>query len=241
MGKSINTKEYGHAFGITVSAAALLSFLQFILYYVPFGYFYDYDSVLIASTYLSSAIEFLLPVGCAVVVYLVYPLGTRNKVLPSFIMAAARLLYSVPYYYIYYVSDVFDSSEAILLALLVSILFVFYCALQTFICIFVISFVAKRKIANSDTNESARIFNLDDQLNFGILISVFFIFTVFFIREIITTVEYLIESAPSYRTDEILLLIISYLLIIVFAFITYVIATSIKNRMKKYASKEEKE
>ena len=236
MDNKIKIKSYGHAFGLMLTLVGLFSFAEFLLFYIPSGFYYEYDALIVTASYLTTMLEIIIPVLSATVIFLVFGGGVKNKILPSFFVALTRLFYSVPYYYIYYVSDVFDSSEAIILALLISILFVTVSALQTFICIFITSFVYHRK--NSDINDIQRasIFNFDDQMNFATLICTFFIFTVFFIREIINTVEYLLESKGTYRTNEILLIILAYVLLFVFAFIAYAVGVLVKNRMEKKAN-----
>jgi len=218
---------------VTALCLVLLSLIQFLLYYVPFGFFYDSAPTLLAASYLIDFIEAFFPIISAMIIFLTRENGIKNKLLPSFIFSLTRLLYSVPYYYVYFVSDVFDSGEAIALAFLISILFVFVSFLQIFVCNIVINYIENRQGKSTNDRQSSKLFNLDDHLNFGIAMSVFFVFIIFFVRECVSTVQYLIDNAPGYRPEEIVTIVCSFLLLFVFALTQYVIAVAVKNKFLK--------
>ena len=229
----ISKAKLKRAMTVTALCLALLSLLQFLLYYIPFGFFYDSTPILLTASYLIDFIEAFFPVISATMIFLTRENGTKNKLLPSFIFSLPRLLYSVPYYYVYFVSDVFDSGEAIALAFLISILFVFVSFLQIFVCSMIINYIENRAGKNLEDRQSSKLFNLDDHLNFGIVMSVIFVFIIFFVRECVSTVQYLIDNAPGYRAEEIVTIVCSFLLIFVFAFTHYVITVAIKNKFLK--------
>ena len=221
------------AMTVTAIFLALLSLLQFLLYYVPFGFFYDSTPTLLIASYLIDFIEAFFPVISATMIFLTRKNGIKNKLLPSFILSLPRLLYSVPYYYVYFVSDVFDSGEAIALAFSISILFVSVSFLQIFVCNIIINYIENRGSKSADDRQASKPFNLDDHLNFGIAMSVFFVFIIFFVRECVSTVQYLIDNAPGYRPEEIVTIVCAFLLLFVFSFIHYVIASAVKNKILK--------
>ena len=224
-----------HAFSITAACIALFSFVQFLLFYVPFGFFYESRWLLILSSHLTNFFEAFFPVVAALIIFLTRENALKNKIVPCILISLTRLFYSVPYYYIYYVSDVFNSIEAIILAFLVSVLYISFFFLQTFICIFIINYIEKRAKKEACDREFAKLFNVDDHINFGIALSVIFVFVIFFIREAVSTVRYLIDNSGSYRTQEIVTIVFSYLLLFIFSFIHYIIAAFIKNRLLKNA------
>ncbi len=217
--------------GITALVIAFLSFVQFLLYYIPSGYFYNIDILLLAASYLINFFEGLFPVLAASIIFILKGDGIKNKIFPAFFLSLTRLTYSLPHYYIYYVADVFNTSESIVLSLITSALLVLRAFLQTFICILVLIAIEKRAKKTSADRARARIFNLDDHLNLGILSCVIISFTVFFVRELIDTVEYLIDSKGTYRLDEILTIVIAYLLLLIFAAVYYLISARVKNKI----------
>ena len=218
-------------FGFFAVGFALLSFIQFLIYYVCVGFLYESTFLLTAMPYVINFIEGLLVPLSATVVFLTKGVGIKNKILPLILISLTRIAYTFPYYYIYYVSDYFNTSEALLLALLISILYVLFFFLQTFICNIVINAVLLRKNENAHQPVKTKLFNLEDQFNFGILLCTVFIFVIFFARECVNTVSYFIEVGSGYTAEEILTIIISYVLLPLFAFIHYTICAFVKNKL----------
>ena len=227
----ITRSRLRHAFKLTVASITFLSLVQFLLYYIPFGFYYENTPLLFVSYYLTSFLEELFPPIAALVIFLTRNEDKKSKVIPCILISLTRLIYSIPYYYIYYVSDVFNSSEAILLALLVSILFLGAFFLQTFVCVLLMNYAERRANKTFEERQRAKMFDVDDHVNFGIILSVMLVFIIFFIREAVSTVQYLIESSGTYRSEEILSIVGSFLLIFIFAFIHYVLITLLKNAL----------
>ncbi len=219
------------AFPIFCFSVAILSFAEFLLYYIPNGFFYENTPLLYAASYLINFLEALLVPLSAMIIFLSKKTSIKSKILPCILISLLRVFYSVPYYYIYYVSDVFNSIEAILLAFLVSIFFLSFFFLQTFICILIMNYTEKRSGGETCEREKTKLFDLENHLNFGIALSILFVFVIFFIREAIATVEYLTENASSYRSEEILTIVLSFLVLFVFSFIHYVITVKVKNKI----------
>ena len=233
---NITVSHPKRAFRLTVACIAVLSFLQFLIYYVCMGFFYESTAAIIISPYLINFFEALFPVACALIIYLTTNDGIKNKILPMLLISLSRITYTFPYYYIYYVSDVFDSLESVLLSLLVSILYISSFFLQTFICISLINYAKSRVEERNKLIVRAKLFNIEDRTNFGILICVFFIFIIFLVRELINTVSFFREVGGSYYFEEILTIVLSYVILPVFAFTHYAICVFIKNKLIKNTS-----
>lgn len=219
------------AFPYFCACALILSLMQFLFFYIPNGFFYESAALIFISSYIINFVEALLPPLAAMIIFLSREVGIKNKILPCIFVSLTRLFYSFPYYYVYYVSDVFNSAESIMLSLILSLVFVLFFFLQTFICILIMNYIEMRSNKNSSDRKPAKLFNFEDHVNFGIVLSVLFVFVIFFIRECINTVQYLTENSGSYRTEEILTVVLSYLIIFIFSFINYIIAVSIKNKI----------
>ena len=225
------TPKLKRAFPILCACIAALSFIQFLLFYIPNEFFYENTALLYAASHITTFFEALFSPIAAMIIFLARGTGIKNKILPCSFVSILRFFYSVPYYYIYYVSDVFNSIEAISLAIFVSFVFVLFFFLQTFVCILIMNYTKKGANKQKDNKKAASPFDLDDHINFGIVLSVIFIFVVFFIRECINTVQYLTENSGSYRTEEIITIVLSYLIIFAFSFVNYLIIISIKNKL----------
>ena len=228
-----------HAFAFLAITVTSLSLVQFLLYYIPFGFYYDNTPLLFLSYYVTNFLEALFPPLAATVIFLVRPAGIKNKIIPCILISLSRLIYSIPYYYIYYVSDVFNSAESLLLASLVSLIFLLFFFLQTFVCVLIINGVERRASKVFEERQRSKIFNVDDHINFGIILSVLLVFVIFFAREAISTVQYLIENKGTYRTDEILSIVGAYLVLFLFAFLNYVLVSFIKNALLKQPEKKD--
>ena len=228
--QSLNNRQK-YAFRIMAAGLSLLSLVQFLLYYVPIGFFYEKTLLLLISAGLADFLEGAFPIIAATVIFLTRDSGKRNKIAPSILISLTRLFYTVPYYYIYYVSGVYNSVEAIVIAAAVSLLFLVFFFLETFVCIYLINLAERRANKTADDRKRTSLFNLDDHLNFGILLSVVLIFTVNFVKEIISTTSYLISNKGTYRIDEIITIVVSFLILFVFAFLYYLISAFIKNRL----------
>ena len=226
-------------FRIAVICSVFFSFLQFLIYYICVGFLYDNVFVLMAAPHLVNFLEALFPVFSAVIVFLIKDTGLKNKLLPLALISLPRILYTFPYYYIRYVTDVFNTAEALVIALILSVVYLLFFFLQTFVCTFIMNYAEFKSAPKNISRTPARIFNFDNSVNFGILLSVIFMFVIFFARECVDTVTYFVEVGSTYYLNEIMSIILSYAMLPIFAFIHYLICVLLKNRITR--EKETKE
>ena len=226
-------------FRIAVACSLFFSFLQFLIYYVCAGFLYESVAAIIIAPIIVDFFEALFPVFSAMIVFLIKDTGLKNKILPIALISLPRLIYTFPYYYIRYVTDVFVTSEALIFASVLSVVYLLFFFLQTFVCVFVMNYAQSRSKEENINRAPARIFNFDNSVNFGILLSAVFMFVIFFARECVDTVTYFIEVGSSYYLDEILTIIFSYVKLPLFAFIHYLICVLIKNKIVRKMESEE--
>ena len=227
------TKISKRAFPFLCVSVSLLSFVQFLLFYIPSDSLYENLFFIYTASYVTEFLEALFSPLAAMVIFMTRGGGVKNKILPCILISFLRLFYSLPYYYVYYVSDVFNSAEALMLSLLVSFLFLAFFFLQTFVCILILKCIENRNQKQIEDRKYAKLFDFDDHTNFGIILTVIFVFVISFIREGASTVQYLVQNLGSYRTKEIITIVLSYLILFLFAFIHYLIITLLKNKLVK--------
>lgn len=237
----MKTKRFSARRALLITSAALagLSLCQFLAFYIFFGFLFQSSTLLVAVSYLISFIEGLFPILAATVIFFASEKCTRRSVLVALALSTAKTLYVFPRYYLYFVSDVFNSLESLLLSAIVSILYILYTFLQIFVCIIII----KRSVFKSQSEKNnlmrAPVFSIDDSANFGLVLNAVFVFVIFFAKECFNTISYFIDVGSGYMVEEILAMVIAFLLLPIFAFIYYLICASIKNRILALKSPDE--
>jgi len=220
-------------YGVGIVCSAFISLLQFLIFYFSAYLFFETSSFIIVAPYLVDFLEGLVPIGSAMVIFLTKGAGLKSKILPIILISLPRLLYTLPYYYVRYVTDVFNTEEALIIALLLSIFYLLFFFLETFVCILLLNWATGREKRTEREVKKFNIFDFDDGINFGVLLSAVFIFSIFFFRECVDTVSYFIEVGSGYYINEIFTIVISYLLLPAFAFIHYLICALLKSRITK--------
>ena len=218
-------------FGIAAILLSLLALIQFLIYYTVMGFFYESTALILTAQHLTNFLEAFAPPISALVVFLLKSPGVKNKIIPTFLISLTRIIYTFPYYYVYYVSDVFNTSEAIVLSVLVSIVYILFFFLLTFVCILVLNHSESRANSSNAKRERSKLFDLGNHINFGILLSVILMFVMFFIRELANTVSFFTEVGSDYYADEILTLVLAYVILPISAFLHYSLCVLAKNRI----------
>ena len=211
--------------------ALALSIVQFLIFYISAGFLYESEAVMLIFPFVIDFIEGFFPIAAALIVFSTKAGGMKNKILPTLIISLPRMAYSLPYYYLFYVTDIFNSVEALILSFAVSIFFVLLVSLQTFICIYITNRILSTSDAKKSCFEKAKIFDFDNPFNFGILLSSIFIFVIFFVRELTDTITFFVEVGSSFYLEEILTIVLSYALLPIFFFSYYAICVFIKNKL----------
>ena len=224
-----NKKTISQNFLLIVGIAlAGITLGQFLIFYIFFGFLSENSFLLVIASYLVSFADGLLPIFAATAIFFFSEKSTKGKALIALALSTPEILYVFPRFYLYFVTDVFNTAEALLLSAIISILYILYAFLQIFICIIILKRIVSRSYTESIPNR-AQFSSFDDKANFGILMTVVLIFAIFFFRECYNTVSYFIEVKGGYTVEELLTMIISFLLIPIFSFLYYLISVSLKN------------
>ena len=210
----------------------ILSLLQFALFYYPY-YFYDKlnsDFLIVLSSYVINFFEQLLPLIAAVVISVTRKRGLLPKLTPSLLISLTRITYALPYFYVVLVNDVWDSIEALLIGLAISAAYMLGFFIQTFICVAIIGFFEKK--SNSDERAMSKIFDFEDKTNFAIAMAAFFMLILFIVIELVrNTIPFIIDYKGSIKVEEILTMVLAYVLLIIYTVIHYALVCYLKNKI----------
>lgn len=208
-----------------------LSILEFLIYYIFYGFLYGSSALLVSASYLISFMEGLFPILAATVIFFVSDKSAKIKALLALLFSTPKILYIFPRYYLYFVSDVFNSIEAVLLSSIVSVLFALYVFLQIFVCIIILNRTVSHSTDTDAQLKPSRLFSLECSANFGIALEAVFIFVIFLAKECFNATSYFSEVGGGYTGGEILMMVLSFLLLPIFSFIYYLICVPLKNKI----------
>ena len=210
--------------------------VSFLIYYLSNHIFYDV-AILSYSWLFLQRLTYLLMIFIAATVTLIfYSLDEKKKAYISLIpFSLVRAVYFIPYFYLIFIYDGFDSFEAILFGLLAALGDAAISYLLTFLVFKIMLAVVKK--ANKTNLTLTEIIMKTTTLNFSDPVSLAFTvvsligFSYFFIKETIDTVIFICDYSGSLMAGEILYIIFSYIFDLALIFIYYFTLSYIKNRI----------
>ena len=250
-------------FLITSLAFAGVNLLVFLTFFIP-NYVFEESTEIIEYTriFLTKFAEFALPTIAASILFKIcFDSGIKSIIKGAVIFALPRIVYLLPYYYLYHIAFGYDSIESISLSALVTVFGVAINALVILALFFIARLLAtnaamKPIIAKlppkvqqnltKETKSEARLeavkslsavdipeqaFDLQNPITLGIFGAAFSGFGINLLSEIIDTVTYLVDYAGYYRMDEIIYIVVCYLFLMAELFATHLIAHFIWRRI----------
>lgn len=192
-----------------------------------FRYFY-FNALSFAAPILAGAV--LIGVGLAE--------GRSFALKKSWTLPLCILIYTIPYYYLYYFYITVDSIEAIVFGLINT---VFDCAvfyLQSIIMFFALPrltrAIAKKPVVEGDAAlRESRPMDLSSPVSLAAFILIGIKFLVMLALEIVSTVEYLADFSGSYKIDEIVYILVSYVILLAELIATQYFIFFAKNRIEQ--------
>ena len=215
-------------------------FLAFIAFFVAY-YLYDTHGLSItaleyARSYYVKALYFVMPllIGAAMI-FTTDRFGVKAGLIKCASLPTALLFYTLPYYYIYYVFVTLDSLDALLFAILGSLLdcLVFY--LEGALLCFIATYAAKR-ISQGRSRAFAITsdpFDFSSTFTVAVFIGVSFKAFITLIFMVVDTVGYLVEYSGTYRVSEITAMVLDYLFLLVMLVLSHLLVFAVKNRIQK--------
>lgn len=199
------------------------------------GAFFEY-----VSYYLSRSVEFIAPPVIASVAYLVFrTYGKRDTVLFSIGVLSARVFYTLPFYYLIFIYNyAFDSVESIILSLIASIGTVIYTFGELIISLLIFSLVKKQVFIKSGRDpklptslERVNVLDFLAEGNLPVLTFSVLRFAVGLIEEIVDTVIFLVEYRSDFTPEEIITILVNFVLLFILLVVSYVVAASVRNKL----------
>ena len=240
-------------FILFLSICNLIGYVAFHIYYVSVSEFWNNttaNALYIIYDALSQLIKYLNSTLCAIATLILYSkCGKRCAILGAIAVSASTLLFSIPYYYIYYIGTGYDSVESIINSLLVSVLMVLTTALHSLLLCLIPYLVMRSKDKNADMRKTldsdftvSKVLDTSSvwvKASFAICIgeAIFL-----FIFEVIDTVTFFIDYGMTYRIDEILYIVLSYIILLPIFALSHRLCIKFKNyTVKNCVYKIEKE
>ena len=217
----VKEKSIARRLTLIFTAFNLGAFLLFFLFNYVEG-IADSDFGIFCAFYvlpfILRGIEVLCPLAigsAATVIYLCR--GGRSAFLSSLLFCATRIIYFFPYYYLYFISERFDSADACLFSAGVSLLAVAALYGISLLAFLIIYKSGKRKgLISADGEKINGILNLDAPLTFGIFTISLLGAGYLFVKEIIEAAIFLYETGFFISIGELGFIIISMLIDIAF-------------------------
>ena len=253
---------------IGICGLIIANLLEFLMLFIP-SYVLEIDIgyAEYVRIFLNKLIEVSIPTLGAILMFAIGG-GWKFALSGALGLAMTRIIYLVPYFYLYFIEPtnvgyLYDSTEAILLALLVSLFGALLLFGQIVLFYYVIRLLAKfsarkpiiaalppKQRESLDKKDKAKInlqadkiidessdvgniFDLSSPLPLGIFSAVFIQFAISLVSEIFGTVEFLIEASGSYRTGEIIYIMVCYLFILLELVVLHAIGCQIVKAARK--------
>ena len=209
----------------------LISLFDFLFYYIINLLFWESDAAVYTAYFVGRFFEFAIPIFAAALM-LTRIQSTKKTILTALIFSLPRIVYLIPYYYLDYVYDIYDSKEAIVLSLATSAVVILVIALKTLLLHAIMRlFISRRGLTEPDF--PIRPLDLDAPVTFGILTATLLVFIVELGLEIYDTVVFFIEAGTRYRTGEILSIVGSYVFLIAAFLLAHALACLLASYLKK--------
>lgn len=209
--------------------------------------------------YLTSLIEYCLPLICATVALCIGGGSIKKSVICSVLISIPRFVYLFPYYYLYQIAYGYDSLESLGLSALISLglvaLLAVHILILYFTAYFVMRLLTKKAVTESlppykknsqDKRDKAEILektelalperirdggviDLSVPVLLGIFAAALLDFLYPFISECISAVSFLITFAGTQTPEEILFMGLSFLYILAKLLLSYFLAVAVKS------------
>lgn len=161
--------------------------------------------------WLREAAEAAVPILCAALALLLWRAGHRRALLFPALPVLSRALYFLPDHYLFYIADDLTTAEALAMAGAVTLL---ECAaIWGFTALlYLIAKCVYKHSGKEEKEEEYGFFSLDDPFIKSVFSISFAYFCLQIAIELINTVSYLVANAGTYTLEEILTILLSFIL-----------------------------
>jgi len=223
----------GRIYRKTTIFLLLAHIVTYIIYYFSSYLFTDSDILGYTYIFVNKTVYLLAPLVIAMIMLTGSAFDGRRRALRAMILPSlTRLVYSIPYFALKFISDGMGTGIGILFGALLSV----FEAAAFYSLSFLFSFIMSRVICRSKDTDLGTMLSTPTALDFyepvsRAIATVSAISALYFvITEIIDTVSFVVNYG-SFRTGEIIYATISYLFDVSLFFIAYFTLSYIKNRV----------
>lgn len=212
-------------------AVFLLSLISFVLLYLRISYVFESAFSIYCSYFFQYFIDSLVPALIASVLFSAHGCeGHGKRLLSALKQNLPRLVYLIPYGYLYYMSDGYDSFDSLSLTALRCCFMLAVFTLEVYLYTFAARFAASRKNTEYDFYSYSSCFDLSSAVPAGIFAICFARFIVNVISEAFDAVMYFIDYGESYSIDDILFMLAKFVLALISLLLSQLIIGFIRKR-----------
>ena len=214
-----------------------LSLLSFVFLYLRFTYIFESEITVYGSYFIQYLFDAFIPV--VITVSLLKARLSQSwgrRFLSAFKMSVPRVVHLFPYYYLYYMSEGFDSLEALGLFLIRSLFMLILFSIECHVYYLVANFFAKRAESadwNFGLSSEMKLFDLSKGIVAAVFTASFLKFVMNLISEGIDVLLYLLDYGEFYSTSEIFYVLTKLVLAFAALFLTHVIIISLRGKLFK--------
>ena len=237
MDNSIHNEKGAFIIKASARITIAISIFSFLVFYIPESFRYSIDEwILYLSYFIRSFISSFLPaLAAAAVFYTSKHTSYIKRILPSLSLAFPRLFYLLPYNYLRYMAEAYDSLESLTLMLIRSTVEILIYAVEIYVYALVADLLFRTRGKGENLFDVHPIFDFSKTANYAVFMIAFSRFAVDFITEVIDVISYIIEYGETYRIGEIYFMIGSFLFILLTLILSYTLVIFIKHKsLKKY-------
>ena len=196
--------------------------------------------------YVSSIVDFLTPpIMATIMLVLASREGMKKAFLHTLLISAARIYYTLPYYYLIFIYNYqYDSIESISISFLVSLASIILIALGALISLVIAVFVLGKNIKKPYSEALSTLPELVSKpstldflntVSLPLLVFALLRFVISLISELADTIIFFVEYGADYTIAEIGTMVGNYVLLFVLLVISYLISMAIKNYLVRYS------
>ncbi len=225
----------------------LISLISFLIFYIPNYFISNNEPLIYISYFIREFIDSFIPVFSAAVIYFA---DCDKKLFKRFLSALKlslpRLIYVIPYYYLYYMSQGFDSLESLMYLSVHSVFLMLVFPVELSLYVIIASFLGKRRARKTgyklNFEEERGIFDLATPFAFSLFSISLSRFTYDTVMEMRDAISYLVNYAGSYRTSEIIFMLIKFLFVLATLLAMHALLQFMRKRaVKRYRAEIEEE
>lgn len=172
-------------------------------------------------------------------------LGMKSALVRLIPLSLVKMIYSLPYYYLYFVYDIYDSGEAIFFALIQAVaeaIFLYAFTLVIFLLMrYLLGAFNKKNEAKDTLLAKKTVLNFSDPVSLTFSVSALLCFLYFFIVEIVDTVSVVERYSGRLRGGEIVYIVFSYVFDVLLLAVHYFALAYVKNYIAEYRIREAEE